>query len=102
VKLETKVDGLDDMAAFGLKVATQMAHKFDGGDYYTSMDMGESFRYSVCEYKMEGDRVVILNPGGPTEASEMKDTVMSYPNGVFMAITRIGGSDQIIIIYKKA
>jgi hypothetical protein len=103
VKLETKFDGLDEMTAFGIKVACQMGHKFDGGDYYVSMNGGESFRYSVDEYKMDGDRVVLLKPGGQVELSE-RDAggLLSYKHGILSAVMTMPGSgDRIVIIFKK-
>ena len=95
----SKFDGLDDMSAWGIIGLTYMAFKFDGEDYYTSLNRGDSFKYSMDTFKMNGDRVVMIDKY-KNEIPESKSGLMTYKNNM-LTVLYYNEAGQITITYKK-
>ena len=99
VTKETTFDGLDKMSAFGLIVLISRAFKFDGEDFYTSLNKGGSFQYSFDTFKMNGDRVIMIDKY-KNEIPESKSGLMTYKNDI-LTILNYAENGQVTITYKK-
>ena len=95
----SKIDGLSDMDAWGLIIASHLAYKFDQGEYYNSLNRGESFKYSMDTYRMDGDRVVMVDKYG-NDIPEKKSGLMTYRNGM-LTILHYSEDGQITITYRR-
>ena len=95
----SKFDGLSDMEAWGIIGMAHIAHKFDGEEYYTSLNKGESFRYTMDTFKMNGDRVIMIDKY-KNDIPESKSGLMTYKKGM-LTVMHLSDAGQFVIAYKK-